>query len=250
MRAAIVLVLALAAAACGGNDSVRKPQPERASDINLELGIDYLRKGNLNGAKEKIDRAVEQNPRNAQAQSVAGMLYDRLGETNKADAHYQRAVSLEPKNPDILNNYAAYLCQKNRYERGEKYALEAASNPLYRTPEIGFLNAGNCARNGGNLVRAEEHYRRALRSRPRFGEALLQLAELEFGQAEYLSARAFLERYMEVGRASPQTLWLGLRIERSLGNEPAALHYARRLKSEYPNAPQTKELIESERNAG
>ena len=60
-----------------------KPQPERAAEINLEIGIDYLRKGNLPQAKEKIDRALEQNPRNAKAHSVAGMLYDRLGDREK-----------------------------------------------------------------------------------------------------------------------------------------------------------------------
>ena len=40
-----------------------KPKPERAAEINLELGIEHLRKGNLQQAKDKIDRALEQNPR-------------------------------------------------------------------------------------------------------------------------------------------------------------------------------------------
>ena len=86
--------------------------------------------------------------------------------------------------------------------------------------------------------------------RPRFGEALLQMADLEYQQTEYMSARAFLQRYMEVGRTSPATLWLGVRIERGLGNKAQAQHYAQRLKSEYPSAAQTKELLESERNPG
>jgi type IV pilus assembly protein PilF len=236
-------------AGCTTTGSERsKPQPERAAEINLELGIDYLRKGNLQQAKDKIDRAVEQNPRYGRAHAVAGMLYDQLGETSKADSHFQRAVSLDPDNPEIKNNYAAYLCGKNRYERGEKLALEAAANPLYNTPEIALLNAGNCARNGGELKRAEESYRRALGIRPRFGEALLQMADLEFRQTEYRSARAFLERHLAVARATPVTLWLGARIERGLGNKAQAQQYEQRLKSEYPTASQTKELLESERN--
>ena len=226
------------------------PKPERAAEINLEIGIDALRKGNLQQAKDKIDRSLEQNPRNAKAQSVAGMLYERLGDSAKADSHFQRAVSLEPDNPDLKNNYAAYLCQKGRYERGEKYALEAASNALYKTPEVGYLNAGNCMKSAGNLQKAEENYRRALSLKPRFGDALLQMADVEYRQSDYMSARAFLERYLAVGRSNPTTLWLGVRIERGLGNHAAAQAYAQRLKSEYPTAPQTKELIESERNRG
>ena len=226
------------------------PEPERAAAINLEIGLDYLRKGNLAQAKEKIDRAVEQDPRNAKAQIAAGLLYDRLGETSKADDHFARGLSLDPKNPDIQNNYSVFLCQKGRHARGEKMALDAAANPLYRTPEIAYVNAANCARDAGDLKRAEAHLRNALAVRPRFGEALLQVAELAYQQADYLSARGFLERYMAVSQTSPATLWLGVRIERGLGNSTAAQSYATRLKNEYPRAVQTKELLESERNPG
>jgi type IV pilus assembly protein PilF len=121
---------------------------------------------------------------------------------------------------------------------------------LYKTPEIALLNAGNCARGAGAMQRAEENYRRALVVQPRFGEALFQMADLEYEQKEYMSARGFLERYLEVGRTSPATLWLGVRIERSLGNKAQAQHYAQRLKSEYPSAAQTQALLESERNPG
>jgi type IV pilus assembly protein PilF len=245
-----MLMTVLAGCSTTTEKPISKPQPERAAEINLELGIDYLRKGNLQQAKEKIDRALEQNPRNAKAQSVAGMLYERLGDSDKADSHFARAVSLEPENPDLKNNYAAYLCQKNRYERGEKFALEAATNALYKTPEVAYLNAGNCAKGAGNLKRAEENYRKALGVKPRFGDALLQMADVEYRQTDYMSARAFLERYLAVGRSSPTTLWLGVRIERGLGNHSAAQAYAQRLKTEYPTAAQTKELIESERNPG
>jgi len=253
VKKGLVLLLSLCgalAAGCTTNDTITKPDLERAADLNLEIGIDYLRKNNLQQAKDKIDKSLEQNPRSAKAQSVAGMLYDRLGDTSKADSHFQRAVSLEPDNPEIKNNYAVYQCQKKRYDRGEKLALEAAQNPLYKTPEIALLNAGNCARGAGAMQRAEENYRRALVVQPRFGEALFQMADLEYEQKEYMSARGFLERYLEVGRTSPATLWLGVRIERSLGNKAQAQHYAQRLKSEYPSAAQTQALLESERNPG
>ena len=89
-----------------------KPKPERAAEINLELGIEHLRKGNLQQAKDKIDRSLEQNPRYGRAHLVAGMLYNRLGDERKAEMHFERAVALEPKNPEFKNNYAVYLCQQ------------------------------------------------------------------------------------------------------------------------------------------
>jgi type IV pilus assembly protein PilF len=237
-------------AGCTSNSNLTKPQPERAAEINLELGIEHLRKGNLQQAKDKIDRALEQNPRYGRAHLIAGMLYNRLGDERQAESHYERAISLEPKNPEFKNNYAVYLCQQKKYDRGRKIALEAAADPLYKTPEVAFLNAGNCALTNGDMKTAEDDFRKALAQKPKFGEALFQMAELEYRQTEYMSARAFLERYLEVGRTSPATLWLGVRIERGLGNQAQAQHYAQRLKSEYPSAAQTKELLESERNPG
>jgi type IV pilus assembly protein PilF len=247
-RGLVVLVIFLGG--CQSNSNVSKPQPERAAEINLELGVEHLRKGNLQQAKDKIDRSLQQNPRYARAHLVAGMLYNRLGDERKAESHYERAISLEPKNPEFKNNYAVYLCQQKKYERGRKIALQAAADPLYKTPEVAYLNAGNCALSGGDMKTAEDDLRKALAAKPRFGEALFQMADLEYRQTEYMSARAFLERYLEVGRTSPATLWLGVRIERGLGNTAQAQHYSQRLKSEYPSAAQTRELLESERNPG
>nr|WP_298716312.1 type IV pilus biogenesis/stability protein PilW [uncultured Steroidobacter sp.] len=245
-----VVSAALAGCMSTGSTQLGTPDNARAAEINLEIGIDYLRKNNLAQAKEKIDRAIEQNPRNSKAQITAGMLYERLGDSNKAESHFAKGLALDPKNPEVQNNYGAYLCQKGKYQRGEKLMIEAATNPLYRTPEVAYLNAANCARNGGDLQRAEENLRKALALRPKFGDALFQMADLQYKQTDYLSARGFLERYMEVGRTSPASLWLGVQIERGLGNAAAARNYAERLKLEYPRAAQTKELIESERNPG
>ncbi len=250
-RAATIVAVGLVAlGGCAGNSLVKRPQPERAAEINLELGVEHLRNGNLQQAKDKIDRSLEQNPRYGRAHLVAAMLYNRLGDERQAESHYERAIALEPKNPEFKNNYAVYLCQQKKYERGQRVALEAAADPLYKTPEVALMNAGNCALSAGDMKGAEDNFRKALAAKPRFGEALFQMADLEYRQTEYMSARAFLERYLEVGRTSPATLWLGVRIERGLGNKAQAQHYAQRLKSEYPSATQTRELLESERNPG
>jgi type IV pilus assembly protein PilF len=247
----IAAMLACVVSACTTTPQPRStPQPDRASDINLELGIDYYRKGNLSAAKEKIDRAVEQNPRNAKAQAAAGLLYDRLNDPRKSEAHFEKALALDPGNPDMLNNYAVILCKRGKQAKGEKYFVQAAGNPLYKTPEVAYLNAGNCMRSSGNLDEAEKNYRKALTTRPRFAEALYQMADLEYQKRNYLSARGFIERYMEAGKTNSSILWLALEIERGLGNNAGVSNYAQRLKSEYPSAPETRQLLESERNSG
>ncbi len=164
----VVVLAAVAGCMTSSPKPLSKPEPVRAAEINLEIGTDALRKGNLNQAKEKIDKAVEQNPRNPKAQITAGMLYERLGDTDKADSHFAKGLALDPKNPEVLNNYGAFLCQRGKHERGEKLMIEAATNPLYRTPEVAYLNASNCARNGGDLKGAEDNLRKALKVQPKY----------------------------------------------------------------------------------
>jgi type IV pilus assembly protein PilF len=179
LAATIVTIGLVALAGCAGNNNVTTPKPERAAEINLELGVEHLRKGNLQQAKEKIDRALSQNPRYGRAHLVAGMLYNRLGDESKAESHYERAIALEPKNPEFKNNYAVYLCQQRKYARGEKIALDAAVDPLYKTPEVAYLNAGNCALSACDLKRAEDNLRNSHAAKPLLGEALMQKADLE-----------------------------------------------------------------------
>jgi type IV pilus assembly protein PilF len=246
----VVSLAVLALTGCVTSDSTRPKQPERASDINLELGMSYLREGKLADAKEKIDKAVELNPKSAKAHAYAGLLYLQLGEEAKGDSHFERALSLDPKNPEIQNNYATLLCQRKRFDRGEKLAVEAASNPLYKTQHVGFVNAGNCARGAGRLKEAEGYYRQALTVQPKFAPALYAMADLELTQSNYMSARAFFERYLATGRIDPAILWIGVRIERGLGNAAGARSYGKRLQNEYPTSAEAKQFTESERNTG
>ena len=250
MLLGIAVSLALLATACATKKSDWVSDPKKRSEaaqINMQLGIDYFRQGDLQQAKDKLDRSLDQDPRNAMTHMAAGLLYDRLGEADKAEKHFERAVDLDPKNPDIRNNYAVFLCRHDKYERGEKQALAAITDPLYKTPEAALYNAGNCARNGGDAPRAELYFRRALSLSPRFAPALLDMAGIDFQNKNYLAARGFLERYMAAQTPTPAALLLAIKIEHALGNRAMEGDYARRLTSEYPTADETRQYLEASR---
>ena len=228
---------------CGGSKTViDRSQRDQAAVYNMQLATDYFRQGNLPLAKEKIERALEQDSRNAQAHMVAGLLYQRLGDNDKADSHFDRALALEPRNSEIRNNYAQYLCSRGKIDRGEKMFLAAAKDPLYKTPEAAYMNAGLCARSGGDFKDAEKHFRSALEIKQNFPSALLAMADLELHNDRPLQARAFLERYFSAAPTNAAALLLGVRIERSLGNQSQADDYARRLRDDYPNSDENRAL--------
>jgi type IV pilus assembly protein PilF len=244
-----LLALALLAMSGGAMAGDREKQDRAAAaEANTSLGLTYMSQGKLQDAKEKIEKALGQNPKSATTQQAAGFLYDRLGDDKKARSHYEQAVKLAgDSNPEVINNYAVFLCRKGDKKLGEKYFLEAAQNALYRTPEAAYSNAGRCARADGRPKDAEPYFRKALAIRPEFPDALVQMAELTFEAGNAFQARAFLQRYMAVATATAESLWIGYRIEKSMGDEQAAREYADRLKREFPTSEQTTQLFEAEK---
>jgi|SRR5690606_12442732 len=234
-------------AGCGGGG--RTTSDSEAAQANLNLGVAYIRQGRPDLAIDNLERALRIDSRLAPAHSALALAHDQLGNADEAEEHYERALALEPNNPSIANTYAVFLCRRNRWEDAEPHFRRAVSNPRYATPAAALTNAGNCARNAGDIERAEEYFREALTRDPVFADALAGLMELSYRNENYLQARAFLQRYLDVRPATPSVLLLCYNIERELNDRDAADDCARRLRSEFPQSPELAQLRQFERNA-
>jgi type IV pilus assembly protein PilF len=224
--------------------------PKEAAQINQELGIAYLRQGNYEQARTKLEKAVNDDPDLATAHSALGLVYERLGAMDNAEDEYRRAVRLEGKDPNTLNALAVFLCaQRNEPDDALRYFDRALEYPLFPNRVMVFTNAGVCARKV-DLQMSEDYFRRALALEPTSSVVLLQLSDVAFQQGNYLQSRGFLERYITTIGVSPAVLWLGVHIETALGDAKAAEIYGQRLKAEFPTAVETRMLLEKERDAG
>ncbi len=238
------------AALCGcvtSGDEERSSSPKDAAAYNAQLGIGYLQQGDVKAAREKIERALKQDPGNANVHTAAALLYDRMGDVDRADRHYSTVVRLKPRDPEALNNHAVFLCRNKRAAKGESNFLEAAASPLNRAPEVAYTNAGLCASGAGKVDDARRHFEAALNVKPTYRDAIMQLAELHLAGGRPDQARNYLMRLFDVEPASAEALWLGVRIETAAGNTRSTEIYKKRLKAEFPGAEQTRALIASER---
>lgn len=223
---------------------------DEASGYNVQLGLGYLQQGNLVVAKEKLERALRESPRSPKVHSAMGLLYERLGDPKRADEEYRTALRYAPKDPDVANNYAVFLCKSDRTEEGVKYFLEAARNPLYRTPEAAYTNIAVCLRAAHRDEEAKENLQRALAVKPNFAEAAYQLTDLEFQRGHLNDARAALTQYTDRFEPTPDLLLLGVRIARAMGDRVAAEHYARSLRMDFPTSEQARALSDLNRSPG
>jgi type IV pilus assembly protein PilF len=211
-----------------------------AARVNARLGVEYMKQGQLAVAREKIEKALQQNPKDPGVQISAGLLYEQMRELEKSERHYRQATRLDAGNPEAQNALGGFFCRNGQAAKGEEAFLKAARNPLYRTPEVAYTNAGVCARYAGRLAESEEYLRLAVTQRAQYPEALLQMAGVSFERQNFLQARAFLQRYLGAATGSAEVLLLGYQIESALGDAAAAQDHAARLRDGYPNSPEAK----------
>lgn len=247
----LILVLTLLASACvtenpglGG-----RPNLVEASQINTQLGVSYIGKGQFDMAREKLERAVEQDSNNIQAHAKLALVHSLLGNHREARSEYKKALWLDDTDAGLLNNYGTFLCDLGRLEKdedyledGEEYLVKAANTRRYETPELAWANAGECARLRKNYDQAEIYLRESLRLNPNLALALELMARLSFERGNYLNTRAFIQRFEKRARPKPDVLWLAAQTERQLGDTVNAERYEKRLRKEFPDSAETRTL--------
>lgn len=246
--AAAGLFLAAMLAGCAGpapdasdlqptvNTSGNESDARNRARIHTELAAGYFELGNLGVALEEVRIAEQSDASYAPVYSVAGLIYAALKDDRRAEDNFKKALSLAPADPDTNNNFGQYLCQRKRELEGIKYLLIAVQNPLYQTPERSLVNAGICARRRGDDAAAQEFFQRAVTLRPNQPQALYQLADLAYASNNFAAAHNYLRRFAQVATGNAEVLWLGLRVERKLGNSNGEASYAQQLRKNFPDS--------------
>lgn len=243
-----MLLLAGLLSGCATSQAVQ--QRHQAAVYNTELGIAYMRRGELAVAKNKLNLALKENPSDPSVHSARALLFGRLGEARRADREYRDALRLAPHNPDFQNDYAVFLCGVGRTDEGVKYFLRAAHNPLYLTPAAAYANAGVCLRAAHRYKKAASMFRAALAVHPGFSQAAWQLADMDFKRGRLAAAHSEITDYLSSYSETPELLLLAVKVMRAQHNALDAQLYARKLQLDFPDSAEARSLDSSGHPAG
>ena len=240
-----VLALALlSGCAVQATGPISDRQSHQAAKANTNIAIHHLRQGALGAAREKIDRALKQDPELIDSHLVAAELELRLDDAQRAEAHYQAALAIDETHGAALNNYASFLCEQGRTEQALLLYDLAADNRLYDGRALALANAGRCLARVGRQDEAAEYWRSALERMPDHPPALRGLAETALSRGDTDSAWALFSRYTAASEETPALLWLGVRIAAAEGDTERVERFAQRLREGYPESEQSARLIE------
>ena len=207
----------------------------KASSYNAQLGAEYLRKGRLHLANEKLTRALEQDNGSAEAHHYFAVLQQNLNRKELADKHFKWALKIKPTS-ELHNNYGSFLCKNREFDKAQTQFQAALENPLYRTPEFAYTNAGICAMDVGNIALAKSYFTKALSKNNNFYSALLEMSQIYNLEGDYSRAQAYLYRYNGLVGDSERSLKLCQKIHKNLGEVHKAEECFSKLSSKYPNS--------------
>jgi type IV pilus assembly protein PilF len=237
-----VCLLAGCVSSDGSKPRKQQDPTEAAAKTNVQLGVAYLKQGNYPLAKEKLERSLKQNPKDPDVHTSLALLYDRVNEPKLADKHFRESLRLAPANPDISNNYAIYLCKNGRVEEGVERFTAVATNKYYRTPEVALSNAGVCLRGANRLDEAQQMFTRAIKVRPNYNEATVQLASLHVERGQLVEARKVVDTYLGAFRPDPDVLLAAVNVARAAKDKMGEEKFARTLRLEFPDSAQARSL--------
>jgi len=256
-RPAALAALVLAATALGGcvsNSSVQSrpvgddttatvASAHRRAEVHTALASEYFSRGNFNVALSETQLAIKDDPAYGQAYNMQALVYMELREDVSARAAFDRALSLDPNNAEVLNNFGWFLCTRGETDRAIPMLQRAAADPLYPTPEKAYLSLGLCYRRMHKDDEAERFLNRAVMIQPNLVGGLYNLAVIEYERGRYKDAERYLTRYMRLVSTPPlDALALGARIAKATKDDNAEQSYILQMQRRFPDAPQTREL--------
>ncbi|QSX29017.1 type IV pilus biogenesis/stability protein PilW [Shewanella cyperi] len=212
-----------------------------AARERMQLGLTYLKRGNTEQAKFNLDKAMDYAPELEEVHIAMAYYYQTVGDLIRTAEAYRRAINTRDASGDSMNNFGVFLCQQKEFDESEKMFLKAIEQPKYTRTAASYENLGICSRDAGHIEKARHYFDMALKYDPRRATSLLELAEMEAEGKDFAAAKTQLARYHNVAAESPQSLALGIKIERGLNDSEAAKHFVILLLAKFPASPEAKQ---------
>ncbi|MEJ0099352.1 MAG: type IV pilus biogenesis/stability protein PilW [Pseudomonadota bacterium] len=238
----LLLPLLLLAACVTSTTSDRTVDKKGAAKANVDLGVAYMQQGNLQTAKDKLERAEKQDPKNPEVYWVKASLYERMNMPRDADRSYQRAMELAPANSNIVNTYAVFLCRQGEIDRALPMFDKVIADKLYQTPYAAAANAGMCLRDQKRGADAKRYFESAVQMGPGFTDGVIGLGDLQINQGDPAGAMHTVDTFLRTGTRSADVLVMGVRAAVAQRDCNAAQRYAVLLRAQFQNAAQTTSL--------
>ncbi|MDA8457384.1 type IV pilus biogenesis/stability protein PilW [Acidovorax sp. GBBC 3334] len=239
----------------GGSTTAVNPEADPSSEaadlrrrarIRLELAANYLEMGQTSVALDEVRQAIATDPSFGDAYNLRGLVYMRLGDWAAADENFRRALTISPSEPYLLHNYGWLRCQQQNYAEANQFFERALAVPAYTARAKTLMTQGLCQERAGQVADAEKTLVKAYELDAGNPVVGYNLASMAFRRGDAQRAQFYSRRLNNSELANAESLWLGIKIERALGNAAGMRQLGEQLHKRFPDS---KEVLAFDRGA-
>ncbi len=170
-----------------------------------------------------------------------GEQHHRAGRLREAEAHYRKALDIDPGHPGALYFLAGITYEDGRLPVAEQFTKELLQNNQSDAEAWHLL--GLIARKNGNPALAQDYFIRALSIQPAFPQAHYDLGDAQGRQSDLNAALASFQRALSLNPAFAEAHCAVGNVLSAQGNLNGALTSYRQAIAVKPNLPQAYEGI-------
>ena len=217
-----------------------EPDASRRARVRMELAAAYFGRGQMTTALDQVKQAIAADPTISEAFNLRGLIYANLGDDRLAEESFRRALQLNLRDADAMQNFGYFLCQKKRYTEASSLFDQALAVPRYADAPRTWLTKGVCQAFAGQLAESEASLLRSYELDPASPSTAVNLSEVLYRRGDFERARFYVRRVNNIPAiANAQTLWLAARIENRLGNRNGVQDLGDQLRRRFPDARET-----------
>lgn len=213
-----------------------EPEARKRARIRLELASSYFENGQTTVALDEIKQSLVADPSYPSAYVLRGLVYMRMNEAGLAEDSFRRALQLNPRDADALHNYGWFACQQGRHVEAIDFFQRALASPVYGGQAKTLMAKGICQTRMGQFAEAEGSFSRSYELDAANPITGYNLTSLLYRRGEYTRAQFYIRRLNNSELANAETLWLGIKVERRLNNTEATEQLAQQLSRRYPKS--------------
>ena len=221
-------------------------ETHRRARIRLELAANYFERGQTTVALDEVKQALATDASYADAYNLRGLIYMRLNDFGPAEESFRRAAALRPGDPDVAHNHGWLLCQQKKFAEADQQFQRALAMPSYTGRGKTYMAQGLCLEAAGKPTEAEQSLLKSYELNPGNPVVGYHLAALALHRSDLQHAQFYIRRLNNSELANAESLWLGIKIEKALGNQVAMRQLADQLRKRFPDSH---ELAAFERGA-
>lgn len=208
----------------------------KRAKLRVELAVGYFEQGQTTVALDEVKQALVADPTFPDAYNLRGLIYMRLDDPGLAEDSFRRAIALDPRDPNVLHNYGWLLCQQGRYGDAQQQFNAALAIPSYGDQAKTLMTAGVCQIKAGQRLEAERTLLKAYDLDPGNAVVGYNLALLMSQRNDWQKAQFYIRRINNGPSSSAETLWLGIKVERQIGNKEALAQLGSQLQRRFPDS--------------